>query len=355
MRVFYIAGREQGYSRTRNVLKALRMNGVEVIPCFPPDRSFRHYPRLLWTLWRNHERYDVVLVGFYGQLLVPWVRMLAKAPLLYDMYITTYDTMVFDRQVAAPGTLRAWLFWLADRVSMRLADAVVLESQDHIESCVQRFKIPRERFRRVFLATDEDIIRPQPEEKRKDGFLVHFHGEYAPFHGVKYILLAAHLLRDQGVTFQLIGRGITYEADRRLAEELGLRNVRFLDGVPFEELAKHMSRADVCLGIFGDNERVSRVVTNKVIEAIAVGRPLISSRNAPIQELLVDGESVLLCERANPESLAQAILRLKQDPELRQRIAQGGHKVFLEQCTCRLLGRQLKTIASELIDYRCSG
>ncbi|MBC7186571.1 MAG: glycosyltransferase [Calditrichaeota bacterium] len=352
MRVLYIAGREQGYSRTRNVMKALQMNGVEVIPCFPPDRSFRHYPRLLWRLVRNRRPYDVLLVGFYGQLLMPWVRLFAKAPILYDMYITTYDTMVFDRQVAPPGSLRAWLFALSDRLSMRLADLVVLESEDHIRSCERRFKTPRRKFRRVFLATDDEVVRPRPVQREDGGFLVHFHGEYAPFHGVKYILQAAHLLRDQGVEFQLIGRGITYDEDRRLAEKLGLTNVRFIDCVPFEELAEYMSRADVCLGIFGDNERVSRVVTNKVIEAIAVGKPLISSRNAPIQELLVNGESVLLCERANPQSLAQAILRLKNDAELRERIAQGGRQVFLRHCTCALLGRQLKTIARELLDAK---
>lgn len=352
MRVLYIAGRELGYSRTRNVMKALQMNGVEVIACLPPDRFFSHYPSLLWRLLRTRQPYDLVLVGFYGQLLMPWVRLLAKAPILYDMYITTYDTMVFDRQVAEPGSVGAWLFALADRLSMRLADLVVLESEDHIQSCVERFRVPRRKFHRVFLATDEEVVTPQQGRPSDGKFLAHFHGEYAPFHGVKYILQAAHLLRDQQIEFQLIGRGITYEADRRLAEELGLTNVRFIDCVPFEELARYMGRADVCLGIFGDNERVSRVVTNKVIEAIAVGKPLISSRNAPIQELLRDGESVLLCERADPQSLARAILRLKNDPPLRKKIAQGGHKVFLRHCTCQLLGRQLKTIARALIDER---
>jgi len=37
-----------------------------------------------------------------------------------------------------------------------------------------------------------------------------------------------------------------------------------------------MAQADVCLGIFGDNDRVLRVTTNKVIEAIAMARPLIT-------------------------------------------------------------------------------
>jgi len=43
-RILFIAGREESYSRTHIVLKALRRQGYEVMECFPPDRSFRHYP-----------------------------------------------------------------------------------------------------------------------------------------------------------------------------------------------------------------------------------------------------------------------------------------------------------------------
>lgn len=349
MRIFYIAGREESYSRTRNVLKGLRENDVEVIPCFPPNKSFKNYPRLLAYYLFKEKNYDLILVGFYGQLLLPFVKIFARRKIIFDMYIATYDTMVHDRGAAKPGSLLAKFFYLADRFSCRLSDKIILETHDHIRDFSKKFKIDRGRFERIFLATDNTIIYPRNVKKDTERFLVHFHGEYAPFHGVQYIIKAAHLLRDEDIEFQLIGRGITYERDRRLAQELGVRNIRFIDPVPFEELAEYISKADVCLGIFGDNERTLRVTTNKVIEAIAVGKPLISGRNEPIQELLADGKSVLLCERANPESLAQAILKLKEDEALRNKIAQQGYQIFLKYCTCQVLGKGFKKIAEELI------
>ncbi|MBA4264780.1 MAG: hypothetical protein C0453_06845, partial [Comamonadaceae bacterium] len=65
-----MAGREETYSRTRIVLRALREKGHDVITCLPPDRSFKNYPRLLWNTLLKAPKCDVVLVGFYGQLLV---------------------------------------------------------------------------------------------------------------------------------------------------------------------------------------------------------------------------------------------------------------------------------------------
>ena len=200
-----------------------------------------------------------------------------------------------------------------------------METQDHIEDFAAKFRINQHYFNRIFLAADSSTIFPIEQLKNTDAFVVHFHGEYAPFHGVKYIIEAANLLRDYNIEFQIVGRGITYERDRALAENLNIKNIRFLEPVPYEKLAKLMARADVCLGIFGDNERMLRVTTNKVIEAIAMAKPLISGRNVPVQELLTHRESVFLCERANPQDLADAILTLREDEKLRQKIAQGGY------------------------------
>jgi len=79
-----------------------------------------------------------------------------------------------------------------------------------------------------------------------------------------------------------VGRGLTCEHDRQLARKLGLDHVSFIDFVPYAELVTHMARADVCLGIFGDNARADLVLTNKAIEAIGMGKPLITRRNDPV-------------------------------------------------------------------------
>jgi len=349
LRVCYIAGREAEYSRTRTIVKALKLAGLKTILCLPPGKSFFYYPRLIWEFVKYERSCSLIIVGFYGQLLLPIVRLLTKKPILYDIYISTYDTMVYDRGKTKPGTFMARVYRFVDRLSMSLADGIILETKDHIRDYSRKFKIPEQKFEHLFLTVDENVIYPKVSEVENKRFLVHFHGEYAPFHGVRYILKAADILRGEKIDFQIIGKGITYQQDRALAKKLELGNVRFIDWVPYDKLADVMSNADCCLGIFGDNPRTLRVLTNKVVEALAVGKPLITARNQPVRELIEDGVSGMLVERANARAIASAILKLKNDPALRRRIGENGRKVFLEHCSMKTFSLRLKSIIERMV------
>ncbi len=348
MKVLFVAGREESYSRSRNVIKGLKLNGVDVVGCFPPGKSFRHYPVLIWRALRQARDCDVIIVGFYGQIILPIIKLLTWKPILFDMYISTYDTMIHDRNAARPKSLAASFYYFSDWLALTLSNYVILETQDHIDNFAEKFHTPLKKFKQIFLATDSRVLYPRKMEK-PDKFLVHFHGEYAPFHGVRYIIEAAHLLRNKGVDFQIIGTGITYKSDRMLAEKLNTRNICFIDRVSLEELGEYMGRADVCLGIFGNNKRMLQVLTNKVIEAIAVAKPLITGRNGPVQELLNHNESVLLVERGSARAIADAILKLKSDPGLAETLAINGYEVFLKNCTCEILGRGIKELLEMMV------
>jgi glycosyltransferase involved in cell wall biosynthesis len=349
IKVCYVAGREAGYSRTHNILKALKNAGFEVQVCLPPDKSKAHQPRLLWEFLQKARGADVVLVGFYGHLLMPFVRLLSRKPILFDVYVSTHAAMVEDRLEAAPKSLKARLFWLADYIAVHAADHLILETRDHIGRYADACHVEAAKFSRIFLTSDDSTMRPR-EPRPPDGrFRVHFHGEYAPFHGVNVILRAAKLLENAAVDFQLIGTGLTYERDRQLAASLQLRNVDFIDRVPYDELAVYMSKADACLGIFGGNKRAERELTNKVVEGMAVGKPIITRRNAPVQELLRDGESVVLVPPDDARALADAILRLQADPAFCQRLGDAALAAFREQCTQAAFAEQLKQVVQALV------
>jgi glycosyltransferase involved in cell wall biosynthesis len=230
-----------------------------------------------------------------------------------------------------------------------LADRSVLETKSHIDFFCRLFKVSGKKLARIFLAVDDEVIYPRPQKKSTDEFLVHFHGEYAPFHGISYILKAAKLLEKEPIRFQIIGRGITYEADHKLAQELGLKNVHFYDTVPYEKLADMMANADLCLGVFGDNDRVLRVTTNKVVEAMAMARPLLTASNEPVQELLTHEQSGYFIERANPQAIADAIIKIKNDSGLREKISRNGYHVFQQNCTIQQLGKQFSRIMEGMI------
>ncbi len=349
-KICFVAGREETYSRTHMILTGLRAAGYEVVTCLPPAKSFKHYPRVIWDFFRKKRGCDLIVVGFYGQLLFPFIRLLTRKPILYDVYISTFDTMVHDRGKGAATSFLARFYWWSDALSMRWADRIILETVDHIFDYAKKFGIPEKKFFHIFLATDDKVVHPKEKKKTNGKFLCHFHGEYAPFHGVKHILRAADLLRDEGVHFQIIGTGITYEQDMQLARDLNLENCTFIDWVPYNELADYMSRADCCLGIFGENPRTERVLTNKVIESIAVARPLITAKNEPVQELLKDGDSALLVERANPGAIADAVLKLKKNEVLKEKIATSGHAVFKKNCTLAIFSQRLTKIVEEMLN-----
>jgi glycosyltransferase involved in cell wall biosynthesis len=80
-----------------------------------------------------------------------------------------------------------------------------------------------------------------------------------------------------------------------------------------------------------------------------MGKPLITRRNAPVQELLKHEESAYFVEPADPRALADAILHLKRDPGLRERIAHNGHQRFLQYGTVEKLGEGLERILKEAL------
>jgi len=77
-------------------------------------------------------------------------------------------------------------------------------------------------------------------------------------------------------------------------------------------------------------------------------KPVILGDNQANRELFKNCENALLCEMANPDALAAAILELKNDAALRNRIAEEGSKTFVQNCTPVLIGEEIGNILQQL-------
>ena len=350
-RICYIAGREDEYSRTHIVLQTLRENGHAVVPILPPNKSFKHYPGLLLKFLKTHRECDLIVVGFYGHLLMPFVWLLARKPILFDALVSTYFVMR-DRLDLKGFSLKAKIFFLLDKMVMAMADKIVMETNDHIIERHEEFGTPRERFTRIFLPADDNVLQPRQYSRTDGAFLVHFHGEFARFHGVKYIVEAARLLADENVRFQIIGTGQDHAECVALAHKYGLTNCNFIDRVPYAKLAHYMAKADVCLGIFGDTKRTLHELTNKVIEAMAMGRPIITTDNAPVRELLHHEESAFLIPPADPQALAKAIRTLKNNPSHCQQLGKNAYAVYCDKCSQKVFSQAFNQEVLKLVSSK---
>jgi len=340
MVICYFGLYNPNYSRNKILISGLRQNGADVIECRTAAKGILKY----WDLYKKHwlirHKYDIMIIGFPGFQAVILAKLLTNKPIIFDAFYSIYDSMVEDRQIVGAKSLRGKYYWLLDWLSCRLADYVLLDTDANIGYFVKEFDLPREKFIKVFVGSDDKIVFPLPREK-KDYFLVHFHGSFIPLQGVEYIVEAAKILEKENIRFNIIGRGQTYKEISKLAQKLRINNINFIESVPYAELKDYLAQADVVLGIFGRTEKAKRVIPNKVYEGLAAKRLVLTGDSPAIRELLADSQNVILCRMADANDLAVKILAIKEGEFEAEKIAENGYGIFQQLCRPEILAKLL--------------
>lgn len=353
MTICYFGIYSSNYTRNKVNIKGLRENGVRVIECRSDEPGrFKKYWDLFKKHWPLRRQYDVMIVGFHGHAMMPlaWLcaKIISRKKLVWDAFVSTYDTTVFDRKKARPGSPKAVKHWLIDWLGCVLADIVLLDADAHGKYFAETFHIRPDKFKTLLVGCDGEIIYPRKQSKKTDKFLVHFHGTYIPAQGIPYIIEAAKLLEDKDIEFNIVGKLQDYGPAIEMAKRLGVKNINFLDFMPYEKLAEHMAMADVCLGMFGITDKAMRTGAFKVVEGLAMRKPVITAETPAMKETFTDREDILFCNPADSRDLADKIMELKNNGDLRNKIAENGYKLYKEKLTPKALGADLINIISNV-------
>ncbi|HEX6700691.1 MAG TPA: glycosyltransferase [Gaiellaceae bacterium] len=284
---------------------------------------------------------DAVLVGYPGHADMPLARLLARGrPLVFNPLVSLSDTLVGDRGRFRPGSPAARALRALDRVALRSADVVVADTEANAEFLARLGGIPRSEVEICFVGAEERVFRPgwSPAEP----FTALFVGKLSPLHGVETILAAARLAPD--IPFRLVGSG---QLEPLLEERPP--NVDWVRWLDYAQLPGELHRCGCALGVFAGSPKAARVIPNKVFQALACGAPVVTADTPAARELLDDGESALLVPPADPETLAGAVRRLRDDPDLARRIAVGGAAVYRERASEAVLGARWRRMLEALV------
>ncbi|MBX5464608.1 MAG: glycosyltransferase [Clostridia bacterium] len=166
-----------------------------------------------------------------------------------------------------------------------------------------------------------------------------FAGRLSPEKGVRSAAEALDLaLREEPrLLARFAGDGPLADALRqRLAPHLAAGRVSLLGHRPWEAMAAEYARADLLL-----LPSPAETQGLAALEAMAAGLPVVAARAGALPELVRDGESGLTVEPGDVPALAQAVLRLARDAELRRRLGSGARDVAEEHEAGRVLARLL--------------
>jgi len=169
-----------------------------------------------------------------------------------------------------------------------------------------------------------------------------------PSKGHEYLLKATRCLCNAGrdVSVTIAGDGPLGGHLRTLAEQLGVSAcVRFLGRVSQNEVLKLMQECHILAqpsitAPDGDQEGLPVVL----MEAMAAGLPVISTRHSGIPELVEDGVTGLLVPERDADALAKALLRLIDSPELWSQMTEAGRQRVESAHDIHKLNKQLESI-----------
>lgn len=328
----------------------LKERGVEFVECYDSSRGLAKFFRLAQKFYAVRDAFDVVFVGHSSTTIVPFARLLTSRPIVFNALNPLYDGMVLERAVYRPLSPRALFVWLLDYLSFRFADAVLLETQMQKQYVHEHFFVPKDKLFRVFTTTDPRQYHPDPSIPKAADFLCVFRGWLTPATGAEYIIEAARILRDEGVRFRMLVRGQSVPAIKALIAQYELQNVELLEGYrPNEELNRLILEGHVYLGQFSTHARLDKTIQFKTVEACAYGMPYITADMPSNRELLHDGEDCVFVRRAHAQDIADAILRLKKDPELRERLGRQAYALYQRTLAPSVLAGQIIEIIDTVV------
>lgn len=319
-------------------------------------------------LWRIVNFLDFGVKSFLAGLKLPRQDIvLASSPHLltgisgYLLSIIKRSSFVFEVRDLWPETLIVLgglknkpLIWLLEKVEKFLYDKarkIIVLTKGIEERLLQR-KIHREKIsfipNGVDLETFVEIKGRKVTRKRydfTDKFICMYAGAHGLANALDVIIQTAKILQNYPeIFFVLLGDGPEKNRLMDLVRESNLSNVLFKDPVSKKEMPDLLASSDVTIATLAKVDLFKGARPNKLFDYMASERPLICAIWGEASSIVKEAEAGICVEPENPQAMAEAILRLYNNPELRGKLGQNGRRYISSNCSREVLASQIENL-----------
>lgn len=294
-------------------------------------------------LYRQVQQLNPVLLhahfGVCGTLALPLARSL-KIPM-----IVTFHGLdaTMDDEYARRNSISTRIY-LQRREALKRETRLFITVSEFIKAKLVEQGFPSDKIVVHYIGVDTDIFQPDPAVPREQ--VVLFVGRLTEKKGCEYLIRAMIQVQTEVPDAQLviIGDGPLRSELQELATKL-LHRHRFLGVQPPHVVRSWMNRARLLVAPSvttptGDSEGLPMVI----IEAQAMGLPVVSSVHAGIPEAVVHEKTGFLATERDWQGLAEYILLLLKDPILWQRFSSDGQERVQAKFDLRKQTRVLEDI-----------
>jgi glycosyltransferase involved in cell wall biosynthesis len=244
------------------------------------------------------------------------------------------------------GSEKSVLYRALSRIAgflYRKADHIVVVTSAFKDYLVQHWRVAPEKISVVENGVEAELFSPRAESDLRmelcaEGkFVVSYVGTMGNAHGLQTAIDAAERLQSAAphVLFLLVGEGAEKQQLVSMARSRGLTNLRFVDQQAREKIPAYICASDACLVLLKTSEIFKTVIPSKMLEFMACARPVILGVQGEAQQILENAQAGICIQPENSSELAQAILRLAENPQLRETLGRNGRRHVLQNFSRR--------------------
>ena len=245
--------------------------------------------------------------------------------------------------IAAVGALRnerliRMLRWLEGKM-YAAAQEIVTVGEGYERELIRK-DVEAEKISIIHNGVDREIFYPRyTDEKIRQAyglnheFVCSYVGTIGMASGLDVVLRAAKLLKDQGrheMRFLLVGAGAIADELQQEAQRQALDNIVFLGRQDRRLIPGILSISDACLVHLKKAQIFETVLPSKIFEASAMAKPIILGVEGYAAALVRRANAGICIEPENAEQLFQAVVKLAEDPSLRQTLGQDGREYVMK-------------------------
>lgn len=307
-KVGYFSTYKKNYTRTETLLELLKRNDIEVEKIMYEEGIFK-YIKALIKLHKKRNKFNVLIVAFRGHEILPFVRLIFKKKIIYDSFISIYDTLCFDRCIFKPKSIIGKFLKWYDTFLCKISDFVLLDTRTHMEYFIKNFSVEKNKISYLYVGCNKKIFIPIKIKKDNNKFIIFWYGNVLPVQGVDVILKTAKLFeQNKNIVFRLVGP--IQKKYRELIEKLKLTNVEFVNYVPYKKLSIEIAKADLCLGgHFSNLPKAKRVIAGKTFQFLAMKKTTIISEFKSNKELYKPSSKIIFLKKVCVSELYKVILK----------------------------------------------
>jgi colanic acid biosynthesis glycosyl transferase WcaI len=221
----------------------------------------------------------------------------------------------------------------------RSCDRLVVVTPAFKDYLIEHWRVPQEKIFVVENGVETSLFRrlaPNLAIRRELGaegkFVASYIGTMGNAHGLETLLEAATLLCERApkILFLLVGEGAEKARIVSLARSRGLTNVRFVGQKAREKIPAYITASDACLVLLKRTELFKTVLPTKMLEFMSCARPVILGVDGHARKVLEEANAGIFITPEDPAALADAVMRLADDPALRESLGRNGRQHILQ-------------------------